>query len=136
MDNQRLLEALLGLLRSPSPSSLPPGMTERGNIDISNRPSVPNPEGGHSTVLSMGVGDDRGENLIPRVVDNQILSSKDAIQAYLRSGKHLGRFEDVPSSDSYAQDLHLDQEAGQFGNRTITPRSENTVQNLLMKLLR
>lgn len=110
-------------------------MIEQGNIDIGNRPSVPNPEGGYSTVLSMGIADDRSDILIPLVVGGQILEPEAGIQAFLRSGKHLGRFEDRESSDTYAEDLHLDQAAGR-GEGYITPSAANTVQNLLMKLRR
>jgi hypothetical protein len=89
---------------------------EPGNIDLLNRPEVPNPEGGISTVLSMGVGEDGGiEVLIPRVVGERILSPEDAIAHYVKSGEHLGKYGSIPAADAAAQQIHIEQEAlGKF----------------------
>jgi hypothetical protein len=78
----------------------------RGNIDLRSRPEVRNPHGGISTVLSMSIGTNRGEVLIPRVVAGRILSPQAAIAAYRRSGQNLGVFRSAEDANIYADRLH------------------------------
>lgn len=84
------------------------GLLVPGNIDMSTRPRVKNADGSISTVRSISVGIDGGrEVLIPTVSDDgRVLSDRDAIDLYKRTGKHLGIFKDVPSANSYAEALH------------------------------
>lgn len=46
-----------------------PGMLERGNIDIANRPNIDNGDGTHSTTFSTSFGTDKGEVLVSGVGD-------------------------------------------------------------------
>jgi hypothetical protein len=88
------------------------GMHMPGNIDLTNRPVVYNPEtGGHSTVWSMGIGlDDGKEALIPRVSnDGKILSEKEAIEQFKNSRQHLGIFHSKEAANDYAEYLHKEQ---------------------------
>ncbi len=88
------------------------GLVEKGNIDLFNRPKVANGNGMESTVLSMGVNIDGKEILIPRVSDEGKILSKDAaIDLYKSTGKHLGIFNSVESSNAYAKQLHKQQAA-------------------------
>ena len=90
---------------------LMPGQLSAGNIDLSNRPSVPNPEaGGYSTVWSMSIGTPEGEVLIPRVKDGRILSEDEAVNEYYKTGENLGKFSTVPAADEYANLLHIQQQ--------------------------
>lgn len=96
--------------QTPSPAVLP---LEAGNIDLKARPVVKNADGTISTVRSLSFQPDRGgpEVLIPTVSDDgRILSDDDAINLYMQTGKHLGKFRTPQEATSYAEQLHRDQE--------------------------
>lgn len=83
------------------------GQVEPGTIDFKNLPVVHNPDGSISTVRSMSFEDDNGLNvLVPTVVRGKIVSQKDAIDEYYKTGRHLGKFNDYMAADRYAQLLH------------------------------
>lgn len=93
-----------------------PGMLQAGNIDLKHRPVVHNPDGTVSTVRSISIGVDGKEVLIPTVSDDgKILSDRDAVAAFQRSGKHLGIFDSPESATRYAQNLH-ERQAQQYGD--------------------
>jgi len=89
-----------------------PGQVEAGNIsDLGHRPSIPNPEGGYSTVFSESSGDKNGlEVLYPRAANGKILSSDEAWANYKNTGQHLGKFSNVDAAEKYGQMLHRQQE--------------------------
>jgi hypothetical protein len=88
------------------------GMSEPGNIDLGKRPSVKNKDGSISTVRSINVGINGAEVLIPTVSDDgQILSDDESVQSYLKTGKHLGKFDTPENAVAYAKSLHKLQES-------------------------
>ena|SRR5215469_6778905 len=86
------------------------GQIAPGNIDLHNRPVVKNPDGSISTVRSITITDDQGRAvLIPTVVGNKVVSDKEAIKEYQRTGQHLGIFSSEKAADAYAKTLHEQQ---------------------------
>lgn len=98
----------------------PRGLLKPGNIDLFSRPIVRNDDGSISTVRSMSFGADEGEVLVPLVSDDgRIMTEDEAIDQYMRTGRHLGIFADPRSATSYAKQLHDQQERyyrNQLGN--------------------
>lgn len=95
------------------------GLVAPGNIDLTRRPRVKNPDGTTSTVRSISINEDGREILIPTVVGNRVVSDDEAIREYHRTGKHLGIFDSPTHATAYAQALHQDQ-AKQLSEPTLT----------------
>ena len=109
----------------------PKGMVEPGNIDLNNRPVVQNADGSHSTEFSTSFGTDKGEVLVPTVVNGKFLTPdgkkppegspeekamfKAAQDHYGQTGEHMGIFDTPESADAYANAVHnrQDQQYGQ-----------------------
>lgn len=91
-------------------AAYPKGLLERGNIDIHSRPVVKNSDGSISTVRSMSTNIDGREVLIPTVSDDgRIMSDDEAIDNFMRTGKHLGMFDNPDDATAYAESLHNQQ---------------------------
>jgi hypothetical protein len=67
-------------------------------------------------VRSISIGTDQGEVLIPTVVGNRVVSNKEAVAHYKRTGEHLGIFRTPEDADAYAQSLH-EQQAQEYSGR-------------------
>ena len=93
------------------------GQIAPGNIDLYNRPSIPNPVGGDSTVYSASFNIDGQEVLLPLADEGRILTKDEAVQKYLATGKHLGTFNDPASATQYAGQLHDDYARGRYDMR-------------------
>lgn len=109
----------------------PAGLRERGNIKINDRPVVPNGRDS-STILSMSIGTDKGEVLIPMVSDGadgkppHIMSDPEARAYYAKTGQHLGIFDTPAHATQYANALHAQQAAlGQSNGRTSAAQPQS-----------
>lgn len=90
--------------------------TAGGNIDLNKRPIYKNKDGSISTVNSMSFQDDDGQEvLIPTIVADENgnakqLTDEEAIQHYKETGEFLGKFKTALEADTYAIQLHENQE--------------------------
>jgi len=87
-----------------------PRVVEPGNLDLGQRPSVKNPDGGTSSVYSMSINVDGKEYLIPRVSeDGRLLTEDEAVNMFYKTRNHLGVFSSPDSATDYAKALHEQQ---------------------------
>lgn len=93
------------------------GAIEPGNMDLSRRPHVKNPEGSTSTVRSMGVNLNGKEYLIPTVSEKgYIMDDDEAIDEFYRTGKHMGVYGSPDETSAAGHAIHLDQMANPPAN--------------------
>ncbi len=99
-----------------------PGMgtpVEKGNIDLTKRPVVKNKDGSISTVKSASFNIDGQEVLLPTISDDgRTLTEQEAVDTFIKTGKHLGKFKNPEEASTYAQRLH-EQQAKQYGKRGV-----------------
>lgn len=86
-----------------------------GNIDLYDRPVLKNEDGSISTVESFSTNIDGVEVLLPTISrdknGNPIrLTEDEAIEKYMKDGKHLGKFKTPEEATAYAEKLHEDQD--------------------------
>jgi hypothetical protein len=101
-----------------------PDVVERGNIDLTNRPVVKNPDGSISTVRSISIEEGGKTILIPTVVDGKVVSNPEAVEHYHTTGEHLGKFKTEAAAEDYAKRLHEAQAA--FYGKTSQIRGSGT----------
>lgn len=113
ISNQILFGHLVNKIVLPQEEQIPskfPGMLTPGNIDLKHRPIVKNKDGSYSTVRSMSFNVDGKEVLVPTVSkDGRIMSDREAMNNFMKTGQHLGMFSDPESADAYAKLVHLQQ---------------------------
>lgn len=84
-----------------------PDLISAGNIDLSNRPRVKRANGKTSTVDSIGIEQDGKHYVIPQISDDgEVLTPKEAVDLFHKTGKHLGVFKTQKAADKFAQKLH------------------------------
>lgn len=80
-----------------------------GNIDLHNRPVVHNADDSISTVRSITVGFGDKTYVLPTVIGDKVVSNKEAIDHFKKTGEHLGAFDTLADAEGYSQRLHEDQ---------------------------
>jgi hypothetical protein len=100
-----------------------PGLIKQGNLDLSNRPVIKNPDGTHSSEYSTSFQNEKGQEvLVPTVVNGKFLTPdgkkpkegsaeekamfKRAWEHYLKTGENLGIFDTAEHADSAAELIH------------------------------
>jgi len=84
-------------------------LIEAGNIDLTKRPKVKNPDGSVSTVRTIGIEMDGMHFNIPTVVGNKVVSDKEAINYFKKTRQHLGAYKSQKAAAAAAQQLHKEQ---------------------------
>ncbi len=81
-----------------------------GNIDVHNRPIVPNSDGSFSTLRSMSFGTDQGEVLVPTLdPSGRQMTPEESIQRFQKTGQNLGTFPTPEMANLFAQYLSRNQ---------------------------
>lgn len=84
----------------------PGGLVEEGNIDLGARKQVDNDDGTFSTVVSKSFEMDGFEVLVPTLdPDGNPLSDQQAVDRFMETGEHLGKFDTPESATAYARRL-------------------------------
>jgi hypothetical protein len=94
----------------PGPTGEFAGVVEKGNIDLANRGRVENADGSFSTIRSISFNQAGVEILIPTAISGKVVSDREAIAHYRKTGQHLGKFKTPADADGYAEALHNAQE--------------------------
>lgn len=81
----------------------PGGLIEEGNIDLGARKRVENGDGTFSTVVSKSFEMDGLEILVPTLdPDGNSMTDDQAVQRYMETGEHLGKFDTPDAATAYA----------------------------------
>jgi hypothetical protein len=98
---------LMAVLQKISTTDAAPGLIVAGNIDYRKQPKVKNPDGSISTVRSMSFERNGKEILVPTVhPDGYIMTPKQAISHYDKTGRHMGIFSNPQTATGYASTIH------------------------------
>ena len=81
----------------------------KGNIDLKNKKPIKNKDGSISTVRTIGIEADGMFVNIPTVINGQVVSNKEAIAHYRKTGKHLGKYKTRKHRDAAAKQLSINQ---------------------------
>jgi hypothetical protein len=84
----------------------PEGLRGPGNINLNGRPLVANSDGSYSSEKSFSRGTDKGEVLVPQIVNGKTLNQDDAWDHYKKTGEHMGVFDTPEHADAYAGKVH------------------------------
>lgn len=84
----------------------PAGLVQPGNVNLTGRPVLHNADGTISSEKSFSIGTDKGETLLPLIVNGKELTQQQAIDHYRQTGEHMGIFDTPENADAYATQVH------------------------------
>lgn len=100
------------------PAGLPKPVVP-GNIDLSKRPVLKNDDGSVSTIETITVSFEPKDKdgklgkpefvVIPTIIDGKRVSEEQAVQHYIKTDQHLGKFASQEDADTYAKGLSAQQ---------------------------
>lgn len=126
---RRQLDDPEGLRRDLLGGAAPQGELEPGNIDLDKRPVVRNEDGTISTIKSMSINEDGREVLIPTIDESgREMTENEAIERYLGTGQHLGKFDSRENATGWAKSLS-DRQGKAF--RTVRGASPQAITSRL-----
>jgi hypothetical protein len=112
-------------------------LVEAGNIDLRRRPVVLFPNGKYATVRSASFNIDGVETVLPTIGPNgEEWTAEQAVEAYRKTGQHLGKFSSPKAADRYAQKLHREQDRMYRKKADALRELHNTPPDVLEELLR
>lgn len=103
---RRELDDPEGLRRDLLGADAPRGELEPGNINLGQRPVVRNADGTISTLKSISISEDGREVLIPTLDETgKEMTEAEAIERYLGTGEHLGKFDSRDNATHWGKQL-------------------------------
>ena len=81
----------------------------KGNIDLRIKKPIKNKDGSISTVRTIGIEADGMYINIPTVINGKVVSNKEAVDHYRKTGKHLGKYKTRKERDAAARQLSINQ---------------------------
>ena len=81
----------------------------KGNIDLKIKKPIQNQDGSFSTVRTIGIEADGMFINIPTVIGGRVVSNKEAVEHYRKTGKHLGKYKTRKERDAAARKLSINQ---------------------------
>ena len=81
----------------------------KGNIDLRIKKPIKNKDGSISTVRTIGIEADGKFVNIPTVINGKVVSNKEAVDHYRKTGKHLGKYKTRKERDAAAKQLSINQ---------------------------
>jgi hypothetical protein len=109
------------------------GQTEKGNLDPYERKVAYNPDGSISNMVTIGVGTDAGNTIIPSMVEAKQLTPQEAIAHWRNTGENFGTFKDQASMDTFDKTMHQKM-AADAEIRKLGSRQPNSFAELLQYL--
>jgi hypothetical protein len=83
----------------------PKGLIAPGNLDpFKKAPS--SSSGTLASSLTFPVATEQGQVLVPQMVKGQLLTKREAIAHFMKTGQHLGIFDSPENATAYADSLH------------------------------
>jgi tape measure domain-containing protein len=115
----------------------PEGMLKQGNLDLLNRPVIKNADKTISTVRSMTVAFNDFAVLLPTVREglDRIMTDQEAIDWFMKTGEHLGKFSSEVAANKYAEALHKQQEELYTGDEKFDYLKNNYGKKFALELL-